>query len=91
MVLDRLQVYWSGQIRGDKLSVTKKGGIILVGGAPESEKQFLGTIQTLEYMLGDLGAECVGIATMGGSDQKGLKDRPDMQEKIISLAEQLNC
>lgn len=89
-VLDRLQVYWAGLLRGDKLPVTKKGGIILVGGAPESPKQFSGAIQTLEYMLDDLGAECVGIATMGGSDRAGLADRPDVQAKIIELACSLN-
>lgn len=89
-VLDRLQVYWASAIRKDKAPVAKKGGMILVGGAPESPKQFLGAIQTLQYMLDDLGAPCAEVVTMGGSDKKGLSERPDVQEKLLRLAEKLN-
>lgn len=90
-VLDRLQVYWAAIVRGDKAKASKKGGIILVGGAPESPRQFAGAIQTLQYMLDDLGAECVETVTMGGSDKKGLKERPDVREKLEVLAEKLNA
>ena len=38
-VLDRLQVYWAAMLRGDKKKAYRKGGILLVGGAPESERQ----------------------------------------------------
>jgi len=89
-VLDRLQVYWAAVVRGDKPPARKKGGIILVGGAPESPKQFLGAAQTFQYMLDDLGAVCVGTVTMGGSDKRGLEERPDVQKKLDSLADQLN-
>lgn len=89
-VLDRLQVYWAAVIRGDKAPASKKGGILLVGGAPESPKQFLGAIQTLQYMLEDLGAVCQEVVTMGGSDKKGLSERGDVQEKLQILAEELN-
>lgn len=89
-VLDRLQVYWAAVVRGDKAPASKKGGIILVGGAPESPKQFLGAIQTLQYMLDDLGAVCQEVVTMGGSDKKGLAERVDVQEKLQMLAEKLN-
>lgn len=89
-VLDRLQVYWAAAVRGDKIPSVKKGGIVLVGGAPESPKQFAGAIQTLQYMLDDLGAECVEVVTMGGSDKKGLTERPDVREKLEVLAEKLN-
>ncbi len=88
-VLDRLQVYWAAIIRGDKPAAHRKGGMILVGGAPESPGQFEGTIQTLQYMLDDLGAECVGIVTMGGSDRKGLAEREDVKRKLEVLAERL--
>lgn len=89
-VLDRLQVYWAAVVRGDKAPAAKKGGIILVGGAPESPGQFLGAVQTFQYMLDDLGAECMEVVTMGGSDKKGLKERPDVREKLDRLAEKLN-
>ena len=88
-VLDRLQVYLAAKIRGDKGQALKKGGMILVGGAPESPKQFEGTIQTIQYMLDDLDAVCVGAVTMGGSDKKGLEDRPDVKEKLEELAQAL--
>ena len=90
-VLDRLQVYWAAIIRGDKPAVHKKGGMILVGGAPESPRQFDGTIQTLQYMLDDLGAECAGIVTMGNSDKKGLSEREDVKHTLEQLAEKLNA
>lgn len=90
-VLDRLQVYWAAIVRGDKPAVHKKGGMILVGGAPESPGQFEGTIQTLQYMLADLGAECVGTVTMGGSDKKGLAEREDVKRKLELLAEKLKA
>lgn len=89
-VLDRLQVYWSAILRKDQGPIAKKGGMILVGGAPESPKQFLGAIQTLQYMLDDVRAECVGIVTMGGSDRKGLPEREDVQTALAQLAENLN-
>lgn len=88
-VLDRLQVYWSAIIRKDQGPVTKKGGILLVGGAPESPKQFLGAIQTLQFMLDDVRAECVGIVTMGGTDKKGLDEREDVKEALMTLAKNL--
>ncbi|MBS6398045.1 MAG: flavodoxin family protein [Clostridiales bacterium] len=89
-VLDRLQVYWAAIVRGDRRPADKKGGIILVGGAPESPRQFDGAVQTFRYMLEDLGAPCQEIVTMGGSDKKGLSERPDVKEKLELLAEKLN-
>ncbi len=89
-VLDRLQVYWAAVVRGDRPSENRKGGIILVGGAPESVHQFSGAVQTFQYMLGDLGAKCEGVVTMGGSDRTGLCDRPDVQKKLDELASRLN-
>lgn len=89
-VLDRLQVYWAAVIRGDRRPAFRKGGMILVGGAPESPRQFDGAVQTFRYMLEDLGAECVGIVTMGNSDKAGLTDRADVQTQLRKLAEDLN-
>lgn len=90
-VLDRLQVYWAAVVRGDKPAMNKKGGMILVGGAPESPRQFAGAIQTFQYMLEDLGAVCAGTVTMGGSDKAGLSDRPDIQKALEELARKLNA
>lgn len=88
-VLDRLQVYWAAVVRGDRPAAVRKGGIILTGGAPESPRQFLGAIQTLQYMLEDLGVRCEGTVTMGGSDKKGLSERPDVQAALDGLAQKL--
>lgn len=90
-VLDRLQVYWAAVVRGDKSAMNKKGGMILVGGAPESPRQFAGAIQTFQYMLEDLGVVCAGTVTMGGSDKAGLSDRPDIQKALEELARKLNA
>lgn len=89
-VLDRLQVYWAAVIRGDKPETVRKGGILLAGGAPESPRQFLGAVQTFQYMLDDLGVSCEGVVTMGDSDRKGLADRADVQEALERLAQKLN-
>lgn len=89
IVLDRLQVYWAARVRKEQWLKGKKGGMLLVGGAPEFPGQFEGTIQTIECMLDDLGAKCVGIVTMGGSDQKGLQERAEVKEKIKKLAQAL--
>ena len=89
-VLDRLQVYWAAIVRGEKPPVTRTGGILLVGGAPESPEQFQGAIQTFRYMLDDLGVFCAGAVTMGCSDKKGLQDRPDVKAALIRLADSLN-
>ncbi|MCI9600473.1 MAG: flavodoxin family protein [Lachnospiraceae bacterium] len=91
VVLDRLQVCWAAAVRGDRPSADKKGGIILVGGAPESPRQFDGAIQTLRYMLEDLGAACTDVVTMGGSDKAGLSDRPDIQHALETLAQKLKA
>lgn len=88
-VLDRLQVYWAAAVRGDRSSMEKRGGIVLVGGAPESPRQFDGAVQTLHYMLEDLGAVCAGVVTMGGSDKAGLSDRQDIQDALEELAQKL--
>ena len=56
-----------------------------MGGAPESERQFLGASTTFQYMLDDLGAVCEGIVTMGGSDKKGLAERPDVRKKLCRM------
>ncbi len=62
-----------------------------MGGAPESPRQFDGAIQTLRYMLEDLGAACTDVVTMGGSDKAGLSDRPDIQHALETLAQKLKA
>ncbi|MDO4262054.1 MAG: NAD(P)H-dependent oxidoreductase [Eubacteriales bacterium] len=88
--LDRLQVYWSAVVRGDRREPWRLGGILLTGGAPESGRQFEGAKRTLSCMLEDLGAECAGAVTMGGTDKKGLADRPDVREALDDLAARLS-
>ncbi|HBN57368.1 MAG TPA: flavoprotein [Lachnospiraceae bacterium] len=90
-VLDRLQVYWAAVLRGDKKEPVKKGGLLLAGGAPEFPEQFTGSIQTLKCMLDDLGAVCEEPVTMGGTDKKGLSERPDVQARLKRLADRLNA
>ena len=45
VLIDRLQVYWAGHVRNDMPEkFTKKGAILMVGGAPAFENQFLGEV-----------------------------------------------
>ena len=42
-LIDRFQVYWAGHVRGDMPEKPlRKGAILMVGGAPAFENQFLG-------------------------------------------------
>lgn len=90
-VLDRLQVYWAAlAIRKEERPLTKKGAVLLVGGAPAHKGQFEGAITTLTCMMGDIGAEYVGGVTMWGTDRRSLEDCPEIQEELRGLAEKLN-
>ena len=68
----------------------KKGAILMVGGAPSFENQFLGGELVLKNLLNDLSAECMGEVCLPNSDRDSLETRPDIAEEVIKLAETLN-
>ena len=91
IIIDRCQVYWAGVLRGDKLDVgSKKGGILLCGGAPEFDKQFTAAEITLEGLLKDFGARCLGIVTASNTDDENVKDNADVITEIKELSKAFN-
>ncbi len=86
-VLDRCQLYWAGLVRKDHdLDKPKIGVILMVGGAPDFEKQFTAGEMVLKGLLSDLNAEHMGTVSMPNSDHDSLEIRLDIAEQIIQLA-----
>jgi len=92
-IIDRLQMYWAGSLRKDKeLEKKKLGAILLCGGAPPFENQFLGAEIVLRGVLGDLNANCLGVVTMENTDRvifeketRVLTDLEQLAEKIMYM------
>lgn len=90
-LIDRLQVYWAGHVRNDMPETyTKKGAILMVGGAPSFENQFLGGELVLKNLLNDLSTEFLGEVCLPNSDHDSLETRPDLAEAVVRLAEKMN-
>lgn len=90
-LIDRFQVYWAGHVRNDMPKQPQhKGAILLVGGAPSFENQFLGAEIVLKNLLNDLSSECLGEVCLPNSDRDSLETRPDIAEQVIALAEKMN-
>ena len=69
LIIDRLQMYWAGTRRKDReKEKLKKGVILMIGGAPAFENQFLGGELVLKGVLSDLSSECMGIVSVPNSD-----------------------
>ena len=68
----------------------KKGAILMVGGAPEFENQFLGGELVFKNLLNDLSGECLGEVCLPNSDRDSLETRPDIAQQVVKLAETLN-
>lgn len=91
VLIDRLQVYWAGHVRNDMPEkFTKKGAILMVGGAPAFENQFLGGELVLKNLLNDLSTEFLGEVCLPNSDRDSLETRPDLAEAVVKLAEKMN-
>lgn len=91
VLIDRLQVYWSGHIRNDMpLKNTKKGALLLVGGAPSFENQFLGGELVLKNLLNDLSTDFIGEVTLSNSDVDNLDTNPSLKQEIKEIADKLN-
>ena len=68
----------------------RKGAILMVGGAPSFENQFLGGEIVLKNLLNDLSTECLGQVCLPNSDRDSLETRPDIAAQVIALAEKMN-
>lgn len=86
-LIDRLQVYWASSLRNDKPeSFRKTGSILMVGGAPSFENQFLGGELIFKNLLKDMSIRYAGEVTLANSDRDSLETRPDVAESIRALA-----
>ena len=90
-LIDRFQVYWAGHVRQDMPEkMLRRGAILMVGGAPSFENQFLGGEIVLKNLLNDLSAECLGQGCLAISDRDRLETRKDIADQVIALAEAMN-
>lgn len=91
-LIDRFQVYWAGHVRGDMPEQPlRRGAILMVGGAPSFENQFLGGELVLGNLLRDLSCECLGEVCLPYSDQDSLETRPDIAEQVVALANKMKA
>lgn len=90
-LIDRLQVYWAGHVRQDMPEHNiKHGAILMVGGAPSFENQFLGGELVFKNLLNDLSADFLGEVCLPNSDRDSLETRPDIAKQVVELAEKMN-
>lgn len=90
-IIDRLQPYWAATVRGDEGQIsTKRGALLLVGGAPPFEGQFLPAELMLRGVLSDLHASCEDIIRMDDADRRPLPQRPEIQAQLMDLAQRLS-
>lgn len=90
-MIDRLQLYWAGEVRGDKREeILRKGVILMTGGAPSFEKQFLGGQLVLHNLLHDLSTELLGEICFPNTDVDSLDTRNDIAGQIMELAKKMN-
>ena len=91
VLIDRLQVYWAGHLRNDMPEgFVKKGAILMVGGAPAFENQFLAGEIVMKGVLGDLSADCVGIVAFSNSDKDNPIDSDEIKSSINEITRILN-
>jgi len=91
IIIDRLQMFWAGKLRNDKpKGFIKKGAILMVGGAPSFEKQFLAGEIVLKGVLADLSTECIGMVTFSNTDKNSPLDSNEVQNNIKDIAAILN-
>lgn len=87
-LIDRLQVYWSGTVRGDKDTYPpKKAAILLSAGARPFPDQFTAALLEINAALRELNAENLGEVLLPDSDRTGIADRPDLTDALDRLAD----
>lgn len=91
VMLDRFQVYWASHVRKDRPDqYIKKGVVLMVGGAPSFERQFLAGEIVLKGLLHDFAAECVGMVTFPDTDRRAVSDDPEVVASLKKLAGDIN-
>lgn len=89
-IIDRCQVYWASTLRGDQFEKgSKKGIMLLCGGAPSFENQFTAIEMVLEGLFGDLGAVTAGKVCVPNTDEVPLKENHRAKDKVGEIAKNL--
>lgn len=92
VLIDRFQVYWASQVRGDKAETfTKKGASLFVGGAPPFENQFLGAELVTKGLFHDFSTRNLGTITFSDTDKKKVAESPETLAEIRTLAERFRA
>lgn len=91
IIIDRFQVYWAGVLRKDQPKIkTKKGAILICGGARPFKNQFLAGEIVLKAVLNDLSAECLGIVTSSYTDKFPFSQNEEVKKQVRDLAGKMN-
>ncbi|ONI39846.1 flavoprotein [Candidatus Epulonipiscium fishelsonii] len=91
IIIDRCQVYWASWVRKDKKEIFSKNGIILMsGGAPSFEEQFLAGEIVLKGVLGDINANYLGKVVFPNTDRDNILTNKEKINEIEELALILN-
>lgn len=90
-MMDRFQVFWARELRGDKPPhLDKRGAILMSGGSPMFKTQFAAGILEISEALKVYNAEIMGKVLMADADDlESLDQRPQIQREIDQLAELL--
>ena len=87
VLIDRFQMFWASEVRGDKPEeLSKKGAGLLVGGAPYFEKQFTGSELVIDGLFDDFRAENLGVVTFSDSDRQKVGESEHTVQAIRDLA-----
>ncbi len=85
-IIDRMQMYWAQFMRKDKPStITKKGAILLTGGAKSFPNQFLGSTLVIEGVLRDMNVECMGTVTAHTTDSQPVSENMETKDSAFQL------
>lgn len=87
IVIDRLQMYWAGETRGDNPEgLIKRGAGLLTAGAPHYNNQFTGAKSVIGAVLRSLGAKNLGIITFPHTDEADVLSDADTLRAVKELA-----
>lgn len=90
LIIDRFQPYFASYLRKDKPEKPlRKGALLMVGGAPYEEKQFLGTQLVANNLFNDTDTEIIGDVFLSNSDHDSLDTKKDVYNSVISLSEKM--
>ena len=90
-IIDRCQVYWASRRRKDRDEISdKKAALLVVGGAPSYNNQFLAMEIVLEGVLKDMKAEVIGHVYVPNSDKVPVLENEEAIQMAKTVAENLN-